>query len=286
VPSFGHSPSGFPSRAVAVIVFGAIVSAMVASVPYGRAAEAPGYDDTPRLPNSSWRVHDRRRPQPPMIEAGNNPGAPPADALILFDGKNLSQWQGGNPAGIENGCINILKTGEIRTKKSFGDCQLHIEWATPAVADGNLMNWGNSGVFFLANPKPPDLLHRYRPDGHELQIIESHDSKIYADGIAGAIYGQTPPLANVARKPGQWQMFDVVFTAPRFKGKQFIQPAYFTVFWNGALVQYHTASLGPTMHKMLGAYDSPQTTGPIMLQQHNSAVRFRNIWVRPLKLAP
>ena len=207
---------------------------------------------------------------PPMVEPGSAPGAPPADAIVLFDGKDLAQWEGGNAAGVEDGCINILKTGQISTKRQFGDCQLHVEWATPAVADGSAMNWGNSGVFFLGK--------------HELQIIESHDSKIYADGIAGAIYGQTPPLVNVARKPGQWQTFDVVFTAPRFDGDRLLRPAYFTVFWNGVLVQYHTASLGPTKHRELATYDTRETTGPIVLQRHNSAVRFRNIWVRPLKL--
>ncbi len=216
--------------------------------------------------------------------AGKDPGAPPADAIILFDGKDLSQWQGGNPSGVENGCINILKTGEIRTKKSFGDCQLHVEWATPAVADGDLMNWGNSGVFFLARREPPSASQANLPDGHELQIIESHDSKIYADGIAGAIYGQTPPLVNVARKPGQWQTFDVVFTAPRFQGQKLVKPACFTVFWNGVLVQYHTASLGPTMHRTLATYDSRKPPGRSGSSSINSAVRFRNIWVRPLKL--
>ena len=119
-----------------------------------------------------------------------------------------------------------------------------------------------------------------------MQIIESHDSKIYADGIAGAIYGQTPPLVNASRKPGQWQTFDIVFTAPRFDGDKLVQPAYFTVYWNGVLVQNHTASLGPTQHRAVATYDSRETTGPILLQQHGSAVRFRNIWVRPLTPEP
>jgi 3-keto-disaccharide hydrolase len=242
----------------------------------GKAAEGFGYDDTPFLPNSKWRVHDRKRPQPAMVEpgsAGLDPRAatPPADALVLFDGKDLSQWQGANPKGLENGTINILKTGQIQTKREFGDCQLHIEWATPTKDDGGPMNWGNSGVLFLGN--------------YELQIIESHDSRIYADGIAGAIYGQYPPLVNVARKPGQWQCFDAVFTAPKFDGEKLVKPAYFTVFWNGVLVQDHRASLGPVKHRALATYDSKATKGPIALQQHGSAVRFRNIWVRPLELA-
>jgi hypothetical protein len=229
-----------------------------------------GYDDTPRLPNSPWRVHDRQRPQPPMVEPGDGPAAPPADAIVLFHGKDLSQWEGGSANGVENGCINILKAGQISTKKHFGDCQLHVEWATPAKADGNNLNWGNSGILFFGK--------------YELQIIESHDSKIYADGIAGAVYGQTPPLVNASRKPGQWQTYDVVFTAPRFDGDKVTKPASFTVMWNGVLVQCHTPSLGPMKHRAVATYDSRETTGPIVLQQHGSAVRFRNIWVRPLKL--
>jgi hypothetical protein len=229
-----------------------------------------GYTDTPRLPNSPWRVHDRERPQPAMVQPGNEPSAAPADAIVLFDGKDLSQWEGGTGGGIEDGCINIVKAGQISTKKKFGDCQLHVEWATPAKADGGAMTWGNSGVLFLGK--------------YELQIIESHDSKLYADGIAGAIYGQTPPLVNAARKPGEWQTYDVVFRPPQFDGERLVRPAYFTVFWNGMLVQYHTASLGPVKHKAVATYDSHETTGPIALQQHNSAVRFRNIWVRPLEL--
>ena len=129
--------------------------------------------------------------------------------------------------------------------------------------------WGNSGVFMLGK--------------YELQIIESHDSKIYADGIAAAIYGQTPPLVNAARKPGEWQSFDIVFTAPQFNGDKLLKPAYFTVHWNGVLVQNHTASLGPMRYREVATYDSRETTGPILLQQHGSAVRFRNIWVRDLK---
>ena len=201
------------------------------------------------------RRHPLRRPRPVQWESDNSRG---------------TQKPGDLKAGIEHGCFNILKTGQIRTKRHFGDCQLHVEWCTPAKPDGNNLTWGNSGVFFLGK--------------YELQIIESHDSGIYADGQAGAIYGQTPPLVNAARKPGQWQTFDVVFTAPRFDGREAaLEPAYFTVFWNGVLVQDHTAALGPTRHKELATYDSRETTGPIMLQYHHSAVRFRNIWVRPLK---
>jgi hypothetical protein len=251
-----------------------LMSFPIVLVQASHAEDGLGYTDTPRLPNSPWRVHDRNRPQPPMVDPGagtwERQAAPPADAIVLFDGKSLSQWEGGNAQGVEDGCINILKTGQIATKKQFGDCQLHIEWATPAKADGNALNWGNSGVLFLGK--------------YELQIIESHDSKIYADGIAGAIYGQTPPLVNASRKPGEWQTYDVVFTAPRFAGDKLDKPAYFTVFWNGVLVQHCTASLGPMKHREVATYDSRTISGPIVLQQHGSAVRFRNVWVRELRL--
>ncbi len=230
----------------------------------------PGYDDTPFLPHSPWRVHDRRRPQPALVEPGSQPGAPPSDAIVLFDGKDLAQWNGGNPAGIEDGTINILKTGELRTKQSFGDCQLHVEWMSPAKADGGPMTWGNSGVFLM--------------DQYEVQIIESRDSHIYADGNAGAIYGQSPALVNASRKPGQWQTFDIAFTAPRFAGKTLKKPAYVTVFQNGVLVQCHQEILGATGHKILPAYKPGVTQGPVQLQEHGSNVRFLNIWIRPVML--
>ena len=251
----------------------ALAAARVAARPCS-AEEGLGHADAPKPPNSKWRVHDTMRPQPPMVAPGQQPGDPPADAVILFDGKDLSQWVGGNPKGVEQGVIDIARTGEMSTRRHFGDCQLHVEWATPAKADGGPMNWGNSGVFFL--------------NSYELQIIESHDSRIYADGIAGAVYGLAPPLVNAARKPGQWQTYNVVFISPQFEGEKLVRPAYMTVFWNGVLVQCHKALQrlkairGSTSHPVF--YDSCATTGPILLQYHNSAVRFRNIWVRPLKL--
>jgi hypothetical protein len=254
-----------------VSIYFAIVAAVISLLSQiGVADDGLGYTDTPMLPNSPWRVHDRARPQPPMVEPAPDAGrqSPPSDAVVLFDGKDLSQWDGGDPKGIEDGSINILKTGEIKTKRNFGDCQLHVEWATPEKPE-NCMTWGNSGVFMLGK--------------YELQILESHDNKIYADGIAGAVYGQTPPLVNASRKPGEWQSYDIVFTAPKFDGEKLVEPARFTVFWNGLLVQNHTASLGPTRHREVATYDSRETTGPILLQNHGSTVRFRNVWVRPLE---
>jgi len=238
-------------------------------------ADGLGYEDGPFLPNSPWRVHDRKRPQPPLVEPGSaglcdKAATPPSDAIVLFDGKDLAQWEGGNPQGIENGTINILKTGGLRTKRSFGDCQLHVEWATPAKPDGGNLTWGNSGVLMMGR--------------FEVQILESRASHIYADGNAGAIYGQYPALVNPARKPGQWQSFDIVFLAPRFDGDKLVRPAYLTVFFNGVLVQYHRPVLGEMAHRSLPVYRQRTSEGPIVLQEHGSAVRFRNIWVRPIKL--
>jgi hypothetical protein len=231
-----------------------------------------GYDDTPQLPNCKWRVHDIKRPQPKKVEPGDKLGAPPADAVVLFDGKDLSEWDGANAAGVEDGVINIKKAGQITTKKQFGDCQLHIEWATPNPADAPQGDWGNSGVYMLGK--------------YEIQVIESHDSANYADGMAASVYGQTPPAVNVARKPGEWQSYDIAFTTPKFDGDKLVSPAYATVFWNGVLVQNHTPVLGPTVHALLTNYDATrETTGPILLQMHGSAVKYRNIWIRPFKPA-
>lgn len=258
-----------------------VVSAFATAVSHGGEADPaaaekaqipppPGYDDTPFLPDSPWRVHDRNRPQPPLVAPGATDDAPPADAIVLFGGSDLSAWEDANPEGVDGGAINILKAGNLRTKQSFGDCQLHVEWMSPSPADGGPMNWGNSGVFMMGL--------------FEVQIIESHDSHIYADGNAGAIYGQTPALVNASRAPGQWQSFDIVFLAPRFDGEKLVEPARATVFHNGVLVQYHQAILGATAHKTFPQYTSTATEGPVELQAHGSAVRFRNIWIRPLKL--
>jgi hypothetical protein len=260
--------------AIAVIAATSLTACAVAQGAE-KPSDRPGYADTPFLPNSPWRVHDRNRPQPPLVAPGSaglssQAATPPSDAVVLFDGKDLSQWNGGDEKGIEDGCINILKTGELTTKRKFGDCQLHVEWATPAKADGGTMQWGNSGVMLFGL--------------YEVQIIESHDSHIYADGNAGAIYGQYPALVNPARKPGQWQSFDIIFTAPRFDGDKLVRPAYLTVLFNGVLVQDHRPLLGTSAHRTVPAYDVRMSQGPIKLQQHNSAVRFRNIWVRPIKL--
>jgi len=242
-----------------------------------------GYQDTPMLPGGKWHVHDSARPQPIEVTPGAScsqatPDGPPADAVVLFDGTNLSKWRtaDGHEPGwiIKEGFAQIPPEGtphgeSIYTRESFGDCQLHIEWATPDPPVGDVMNRGNSGVYFFGL--------------YELQIFDSYRGGIYADGQAAAIYGQYPPLVNASRPPGRWQAFDVLFTAPRFDGESLQAPAYMTVLHNGVAVQNHAALLGPTTHRALLQYKRHGAEAPLMLQAHGNPVRFRNIWIRPMK---
>jgi 3-keto-disaccharide hydrolase len=237
-----------------------------------------GYDDTPMLPGSQWRVHDSRRPQPRVVTPGTfstpeQPGRPPSDAVVLFDGKDLSRWKGREGDAqwkIENGYMEVNRTGNIETREHFGDCQLHIEWATPVEVQGDSQGRGNSGVF---------LMGRY-----EIQVLDSYDNRTYADGTAGAIYGQYPPLVNASRKPGEWQSYDIIFIAPRFDGNRLVSPAYITVVQNGVLLHHHAAAMGPTGHRNVSSYDKPHPPeGPLALQDHGNPVRYRNIWMRRLK---
>ena len=238
-----------------------------------------GYSDTPMQPNGKWHVHDGSRPQPPVITPGtfstqDTPGKPPSDAIILFDGTDLSKWrkEKGEPAGwkVENGYMVVTpKAGDIFTKDEFGDCQLHIEWSAPNPPKGESQGRGNSGIFFMTL--------------FELQVLDSYQNITYPDGQAAALYGQYPPLVNASRKPGEWQVYDVIFTAPRFSGSKLETPAYITVMHNGVFVHNHTALLGPTGHRMIGTYTPQEPKGPLKLQDHGDPVRYRNIWVRPLK---
>lgn len=239
------------------------------------AQEKPGYSDTPVLPGSKWRVHDKDRPRPPLVEAAAalaEASKPPADAVVLFQGKDLKEWQGGKGEAqwqVADSAMSVNGTGDIQTRQQFGDCQLHLEFATPAEAKGEGQNRGNSGVFFLGR--------------YEVQVLDSFDNDTYADGQCAALYGQFPPDVNASRKPGEWQSYDIVFEAPRFgdDGK-LLSPAMVTVFHNGVLVHHRRAFLGPTAHKSLPKYEPQPATGPIRLQDHGDPVRFRNIWVRPL----
>jgi len=248
-----------------------VVSAMC-TTPFAYAADAPeehhGYLDTPMLPGTPWHVHDSRRPLPPVVQPGPFVSSPaPSDAIVLFNGKDLSQWADVKNSTLTNDTFNVKVTGQIHTKQEFGDCQLHVEWAIPAKPDGDWSVWGNSGVFLLGL--------------YEVQIIQSENS--YADGITGAIYGQTPPLVRAMRPAGEWQSYDIIFYAPHFDANdKLVEPARFTIFLNGVLVQHNTAALGPTRWRELATYDNHATHGPVTLQYHGSGVQFRNIWIRPL----
>lgn len=237
------------------------------------SADKPGYDDTPELP-SDYRVHDCERPQPRIVSPGSAAGAPPSDAVILFDGRDLAGWTGGDgsPAGwlVEDGYMEVVpKSGNIRTKATFGDCQLHLEWAAPAEVIGESQGRGNSGVFMMGI--------------YEIQVLDCYDNPTYADGAAGAIYGQCPPLVNACREPGAWQTYDIIWKAPRFDGDALESPAHVTVIHNGVVVHHATDLLGPTTHRTTQPYARHPPEGPLQLQDHGDRVRFRNIWCRDLR---
>ena len=227
-----------------------------------------GYNDTPVLPWCGFRVHDADRPVPRRVDPGPAlaPAPAPADAVILFDGKDLSKWQASDYQVVE-GCI-VAGDANFTTKDTFGSFQLHLEWMGPAKFEGPWYNQGNNGVF----------LHGL----YEIQIFDSYTEKIYPDGMAGAVYGQTPPLVNVCRKPGEWQSFDILFTAPKFADGKLTQPARVTVLQNGVVVQLNQEIHGGTNHRTLPEYKQKASEGPIALGGHHCPVRFRNLWIRRL----
>jgi hypothetical protein len=207
-------------------------------------------------------------PRPKVVDPGP-PGGPPSDALVLFDGKDLSQWEGGRQWIVRDGYA-IAHGSDIRTKKDFGDCQLHVEWATPEKVEGQGQGRGNSGVFMMGH--------------YEIQILDSYNNETYYDGQAGAIYKQRPPLVNACRRPGQWQTFDIIFSAPRFDQKgNLLKPAFITVLQNGVLIQNHFQIQGTTLWDAPPKYTAHPPKLPIILQYHGDPVKFRNIWIRELE---
>jgi hypothetical protein len=242
-------------------------------------AQGVGYSDTPQIPGQKWKVHDIERPNPPVVDPGPAPAPAPApsDAVVLFDGSGLDAWQTGDggTAGwtiLPDGAMEVkANTGDILTKEHFGDCQLHVEWASPAEPVGESQHRGNSGVFFFGR--------------YEIQVLDSYENKTYADGQAASLYGQYPPDVNASRGPGEWQTFDIIFEAPRFgKDGELEKPAYVTVVHNGVVVHNHRELIGETGHRSIPKYSAHEAKGPIKLQDHGNPVRFRNIWVRPLSL--
>lgn len=238
-----------------------------------------GYTDTPQLPGQKWKVHDAARPRPRKVTPGlpllNE--APPSDAVVLFDGKDLSHWMAVARGGktqepqwkVENGYMEIApRTGRLVTKEKFGDCQLHVEWMIPKEVQGAGQGRGNSGV---------ELMMRY-----EIQVLESYENLTYADGQAASIYGQWPPLVNASRPQGEWNVYDIFFEAPRFDGEKLVKSAYVTLTHNGILVHHRQEILGAAVHRRVAKYTPHGPAEPLSLQDHGQIVRYRNIWIRRL----
>ena len=240
---------------------------------------SPFYGDAPD-DHHPWAIHDPNRPQPKLVTPGTfssqeQPGTPPSDAIILFDGSDLSKWEADEGTSVptkwvvKNGAMECVPgSGYVRTKETFGDCQLHVEWAAPTKVEGNSQGRGNSGVFLMG------LV--------EVQVLDNYNNLTYPDGTAGAVYGVNPPLANALRPPGQFQSYDIVFRRPVYKDGLPLDPGYVTVFENGVLVQDHTMLEGGTGHMSRSKPRAFPATGPLKLQDHGNPVRYRNIWYRPL----
>jgi 3-keto-disaccharide hydrolase len=254
----------------------------------GAAAADQGFTDTPMLPGLPYHVHDPARPHPRVVSPGAGPGQPPSDAEVLFDGKSLAKWtratlgvpgnlgasgysiqSGDAPWKVADGYFEVVPgSGAIATRGRFGSVQLHVEWASPSPPHGSSQDRGNSGIFIMGL--------------YEVQVLDSYRNQTYADGQAGAIYGQWPPLVNATRPPGEWQAYDIVFEAPELEGDRVITPAYLTVFLNGVVLHNRKALIGPTVYRQAPKYTAGPPDGPIVLQDHDHPVRYRNIWIRPL----
>lgn len=225
---------------------------------------------------NEWEIHDENRPQPPLVTPGEYFIEAPSDAKILFDGSDMSQWQHGDGEDVRWKLVQgrymevVGDTGDIRTRQSFGDCQLYIEWASPIEVRGSGQRRGNSGVFLM--------------DRYEIQILDSYQNPTYPDGQAGSIYGQNPPLVNASRGPGQWQSYNIIWRGPRFDDDgRLVSPARITAYHNGVLIQDNFELTGPTRHYERSPYEAHPEKQPIRLQEHTGdRVRFRKIWIREL----
>ena len=214
------------------------------------------------------------RPEPRIITPGKTSTDAPSDAIVLFDGKDLSQWQGEKTGDakwlVKNGYMQVIPKSEgIKTRQSFGDCQLHVEWRTPDTVKGTSQGRGNSGIFLMGL--------------YELQVLDSYNNRTYSNGQAGSIYKQHIPLVNVCRPPGEWQTYDIIFTAPRFNNDSTVKsPARITVLQNGVLVQNNVSIFGGTRYVGIPVYTMHADKLPLLLQEHGNPVCYRNIWIREL----
>jgi hypothetical protein len=256
------------------------IAAAVAAGMAAGAACAGVYGDTPDAKHA-WAVHDLNRPVPARIAA--EPGQPPSDAVVLFNGTSLENWEStkGEPTKwrLADGALESVKgAGYIRTKQAFGDCQLHLEWAAPANVEGMGQGRGNSGVFLMGN--------------YEIQVLDSSETAVlpdgknlnpnYADGQAAAVYAENPPLVNACRKPGEWQTYDIIFHQPVWADGRMKHPGSVTVLHNGVLVQDHWEMEGLTTHCRRRPLEPHAAKLPLQLQDHGNPVRFRNIWIREI----
>jgi hypothetical protein len=241
-------------------------------------AETPAENVTRFLEakDGTWQVHDMNRPVPPVVTPFAHSGGAPADAIILFDGTDLSAWVASDGSDAKwilgDGYMEaVKKSGPVQTRQEFGSCQLHVEFATPANVMGSGQGRGNSGVFLQGQ--------------YEVQVLDSYENRTYADGQCAALYGRAVPLVNVCARPGEWQTYDIIYHRPLFEGDQVVRKATFTVLHNGVLVQDHVVLEGGTGWRgghAISNYQPHGDKGPISLQDHGNPVRYRNIWIREL----
>lgn len=245
------------------------IALLLVAVPWPALAQSAGH---------AWKVHDPDRPRPRVVTPGAAPGAAPGDAIVLFDGRSLDAWRADDGTAarwrVRDGYMETVPgAGAVTSARAFGDMQLHLEWATPAPPVGHGQDRGNSGVIIMGR--------------YEVQVLDSHDNTTYADGQAGAIYGQHPPLVNASRPAGEWQSYDIVFRRPRWsRTGALVSPARLTVFHNGVLVQDGAELWGGTNWLHFDPYERHADSLPLTLQDHDHPVRYRNIWVRPLPDLP
>lgn len=251
---------------------------LFAAMSRGAAPIPAFYGDAPD-DHHPWAVHDPNRPQPKIVTPGTfstpeQPGKPPSDAIILFDGKDLSKWESAKDGSsakwsVKDGVVQVVpSSGDMRTKEKFGDCQLHIEWAAPKEVKGDSQGRGNSGIFLMGRV--------------EIQVLDSYNNITYADGHAASVYSVNPPMANALRGPGEFQIYDIIFRRPIYKDGKPADPGYVTVFVNGVLAQDHTELEGGTGHMARTKPGPFPDKGPLQLQDHGNTMRFRNIWYREL----